>query len=66
LNFTLQAYHEHALTKGSSAKAVSYIMIANAEGREFWGAGVDSDIIIASVKALLSALNRSCFARPQS
>ena len=66
LRFTLQAYHEHALTKGSSAKAVSYIMVANAEGREFWGAGVDSDIIIASIKALLSALNRSCFARSQS
>ncbi|MHB8791104.1 MAG: 2-isopropylmalate synthase [Desulfobulbaceae bacterium] len=63
LRFTLQAYHEHALTQGSSAKAVSYIMVANGEGREYWGAGVDSDIIIASIKALLSALNRSCFAR---
>jgi 2-isopropylmalate synthase len=38
-------------------------MVANGEGREYWGAGVDSDIIIASIKALLSALNRSCFAR---
>ena len=66
LTFTLQAYHEHALTKGSSAKAVSYIMVTNAEGMEFWGAGVDSDIIIASIKALLSALNRCCSARRQS
>ena len=66
LSFTLQAYHEHALTKGSAAKAVSYIMVANGEGKEFWGAGVDSDIIIASIKALLSALNRSCFARQQA
>ena len=63
LVFTLQAYHEHALTRGSSAKAVSYIMVTNADGREYWGAGVDSDIIIASIKALLSALNRSCSAR---
>ncbi|MHB1350348.1 MAG: 2-isopropylmalate synthase [Desulfobulbus sp.] len=62
LSFTLKAYHEHALTQGSSAKAVSYIMVTNGQGREYWGAGVDSDIIIASIKALLSALNRSCFA----
>lgn len=60
LTFTLQAYHEHALTKGSSAKAVSYIMITDPEEKEFWGAGVDTDIIVASIKALLSAMNRSC------
>ncbi|BCO09381.1 2-isopropylmalate synthase [Desulfolithobacter dissulfuricans] len=60
LQFTLQAYHEHALTRGSSAKAVSYIMVTDGEGRPFWGAGVDTDIIVASIKALLSALNRAC------
>jgi len=63
LTFTLQAYHEHALTKGSSAKAVSYIMVTDVDERPFWGAGVDTDIIIASIKSLLSALNRSCKAR---
>ncbi|MDH3329906.1 MAG: 2-isopropylmalate synthase, partial [Desulfobulbaceae bacterium] len=63
LKFTLQAYHEHALTKGSSSKAVSYIMITDPDEKEFWGAGVDSDIIVASIKALLSAMNRACFAR---
>ncbi|WP_456387617.1 2-isopropylmalate synthase [Desulfolithobacter sp.] len=60
LKFTLQAYHEHALTRGSSAKAVSYIMVTDGEGGAFWGAGVDTDIIVASIKALLSALNRAC------
>jgi 2-isopropylmalate synthase len=65
LTFTLQSYHEHALTKGSSSKAVSYILITDGEGREFWGAGVDTDIIIASIKALLSAMNRACSARRQ-
>jgi len=63
LTFTLQAYHEHALTKGSSAKAVSYIMITDADDKEFWGAGVDTDIIVASIKALLSAMNRACSSR---
>ncbi|MDD3619401.1 MAG: 2-isopropylmalate synthase [Desulfobulbaceae bacterium] len=63
LTFTLQAYHEHALNRGSSAKAVSYIMITDAEEKDFWGAGVDTDIIIASIKALLSAMNRACKTR---
>ncbi len=58
--FTLGAYHEHALTGGSAASAVSYIMIRNEQGREFWGAGMNTDIIVASINALLSALNRCC------
>ncbi len=62
LPFTLQAYHQHALTGGSSSRAVSYILIRDAQGREFWGAGIDTDIIVASIKALLSGLNRSCTA----
>jgi 2-isopropylmalate synthase len=62
LNFALHAYHEHALTKGSSSRAVSYIEIINDRDDAWWGAGVDTDIIIASIKALLSALNRSCAA----
>lgn len=60
LDFTLHGYHEHALTKGSSSKAVSYIEVLDSEREGWWGAGVDTDIIIASIKALLSALNRMC------
>ncbi|GAB4337713.1 MAG: 2-isopropylmalate synthase [Desulfobulbaceae bacterium] len=62
LTFTLQAYHEHALSGGSSSKAVSYIMITDRDEKPFWGAGVDTDIIVASIKALLSAMNRACHA----
>jgi len=58
LSFILQSYHEHALTGGSSSRAVSYIMVTNEQGDERWGAGLDTDIIVASIKALLSALNR--------
>jgi 2-isopropylmalate synthase len=60
LEFTLHAYHEHALTKGSSSRAVSYIEVLDNKGEGWWGAGVDTDIIISSIKALLSALNRMC------
>ncbi len=59
LQFVLHAYHEHALTRGSSAKAVSYIEVLDADNENWWGAGVDTDIIVASIKSLLSALNRS-------
>ncbi len=59
LDFCLHAYHEHALTRGSGAKAVAYIEIINAQKESWWGAGLDTDIIICSIKALLSALNRN-------
>ena len=59
LQFTLHSYHEHALTRGSSSKAVSYIEVLDQDEESWWGAGVDTDIIVASIKSLLSALNRS-------
>ena len=59
LRFVLHSYHEHALTRGSSSKAVSYIEIIDQDEESWWGAGVDTDIIVASIKSLLSALNRS-------
>jgi 2-isopropylmalate synthase len=62
LAFALTSYHEHALTEGASAKAVTYIEVMDTRpggtGEGWWGAGVDTDIIVSSIKALLSALNR--------
>lgn len=58
-SWSLSSYHEHALNTGSSAKAVAYIEIERCDGKCFWGAGIDTDIIIASIKALLCCLNRS-------
>ena len=58
-DWTLRSYHEHAINTGSHAKAIAYIEIERADGRRYWGAGIDTDIIIASVKALLSSLNRA-------
>lgn len=57
-DFTLISYHEHAINTGSSARAIAYIQVERIDGERFWGAGTDTDIIIASVKALLSSLNR--------
>jgi 2-isopropylmalate synthase len=57
-DFKLSSYDEHALNGGSSAKAAAYIEIESPDGKACWGAGVDTDIIIASIKAVLSSLNR--------
>ena len=56
ITYTLTDYEEHALTQRSSSKAISYVGIEGG-GKKFWGAGVDEDIIMSSVKALVAALN---------
>jgi len=56
--FEVANYREHALSAGSCASAISYIQIKTADGRVRWGAGVDTNIELASMKAVLSALNR--------
>jgi 2-isopropylmalate synthase len=56
--FEIANYTEHALSSGEEAAAISYIQIKTADGRSRWGAGVDTNIELASVKAVLSALNR--------
>ncbi len=57
--FEITNYSEHALSSGEEAAAIAYIQIKTADGRSRWGAGVDTNIELASVKAVLSALNRS-------
>jgi 2-isopropylmalate synthase len=57
--FEITNYSEHALSSGEEAAAISYIQIKTADGKTRWGAGVDTNIELASVKAVLSALNRS-------
>lgn len=57
LEYTLVTYQEHALEKSSSSKAISYVGIEDSEHKTAWGAGVDSDIIRASINALVTAIN---------
>jgi 2-isopropylmalate synthase len=59
LKFEIANYSEHALSSGETASAISYIQIKRADGKTRWGAGVDTNIELASVRAVLSALNRS-------
>jgi 2-isopropylmalate synthase len=56
--FEITNYSEHALSSGEAAAAISYIQIKTADGKSRWGAGVDTNIELASVRAVLSALNR--------
>lgn len=57
--FEITNYSEHALSAGEEASAIAYIQIKHADGKIRWGAGVDTNIELASVRAVLSALNRS-------
>ncbi len=57
--FSDMTYEEHALTKGSSAQAITYLSITLPDGRVVWGAGIHDDIIASSICALFSAVNRS-------
>ena len=56
VQYDLTGYEQHALSSGSFAQAISYLGV-EANGRTYWGAGENSDISIASVQALVSALN---------
>jgi 2-isopropylmalate synthase len=57
VTFTVRDYHEHALTAGSSASAVAYVE-AESGGATWWGVGMSSSILDASLEAVISAANR--------
>jgi 2-isopropylmalate synthase len=57
--FEVSNFKQHALSSGSEASAISYIQIKMPDGRTRWGAGVDTNIELASIKAVLSAVNRA-------
>lgn len=57
LQYDLVTYQEHALEQSSSSKAIAYVGIRKPDGLLSWGAGVDTDIIKASIDALVTAIN---------
>ncbi|HXC02873.1 MAG TPA: 2-isopropylmalate synthase [Opitutaceae bacterium] len=57
--FDVLSYSEHSLGQGAKAQAVSYIQIKTERGHTFFGAGIDTNIELASIKAIVSALNRA-------
>jgi 2-isopropylmalate synthase len=54
---TLYDYVEHAMSAGGDAMAASYVEL-DVNGKRFWGVGIDADISTASLKAVVSAVNR--------
>ena len=56
IDYSISNYTEHSLEVGSSSKAVSYVEIV-ANGKSWWGTGVDNDIVVSSIKALITAIN---------
>ena len=57
-NFSLKDYRSHALTAGSESSAAAYVSLQSKDGRTVWGCGVDANIELAGLKALVSAANR--------
>jgi 2-isopropylmalate synthase len=51
-------YVEHTMSEGAAAQAAAYIECA-IDGRVLWGAGIDANIVRASLKAVVSAVNRA-------
>ncbi|MCH7789397.1 MAG: 2-isopropylmalate synthase, partial [Acidobacteria bacterium] len=58
LEFRVLDYHEHAIGSGADARAVSYCEL-KVGGNELWGVGIHSDIVTASLHAIVSGINRS-------
>ena len=57
MHFTLVHYSEHALDSDTNSRACSYVGLKWASGEETWGCGTHTDIIVAGIKALVSAIN---------
>jgi 2-isopropylmalate synthase len=50
-------YSEHSMQRGSNAAAISYVEVEHPAGRLF-GAGINTNIVAASLEAVISAANR--------
>lgn len=57
ISYELTIYEEHSLSKGSSSKAVTYVGVSY-NGKLHWGVGIHEDIIVASIHALVAAVNQ--------
>jgi 2-isopropylmalate synthase len=58
LDVKLMDYHEHAIGAGANAQAACYVELRLEDGPTIFGVGMDSNIVTASFKAVLSAINR--------
>ena len=59
LNFDVADYREHAIGMGANAAAIAYVELRLADGSSLFGVGVDKNIVVASLKAVISGVNRA-------
>ncbi len=59
LDIKLMDYHEHAIGSGADARAACYVELRVGNGPTLFGVGIDSNIVTASFKSVLSAVNRN-------
>jgi len=57
-HFAFASYHEHAIGQGSDARACAYIELTHF-GKSVFGVGIDPSVTVASLKGMLSAINRA-------
>ena len=62
---SLYDYVEHTLSAGGDAQAAAYVEL-QVEGERLWGVGIDGDISTASLKAIVSCVNRAIRTRETS
>ncbi|CAN7164293.1 2-isopropylmalate synthase [Massilia sp. LjRoot122] len=58
LDIRVMDYHEHAIGRGADARAACYVELRVGSGQTLFGVGIDSNIVTASFRAVLSAVNR--------
>ena len=56
--FQVEAYSEHALGRGSDARAIAFIGLKTDDGKAIYGAGIHENVNIAAITAMVNALNR--------
>ena len=58
VDFSFIDYHEHAVGRGANATAATYVELQDGKGEILHGVGMDPNIVMASLKAVLSAVLR--------
>jgi 2-isopropylmalate synthase len=58
LAFDVADYREHAMGHGANASAVAYMELRLADGTTLFGVGIDKNIVVASLRAVVSGVNR--------
>ena len=58
-DYQFVSYSEHAVGAGADSKALSYIQLCDKDGKTVFGAGMDGNISLASIKGIICAINRA-------